>query len=167
MTHGYFVQMGGFMLYNDKTRMHVLTGSALESLFIEGKISFPMITEAEIQDRSKGDGLTKAIVLVQTTWFVAQCIARHAQGLVVTELEIITLAFATLNGMMYFFWWNKPLDVRYSIPVFLLQELPGEQTLKEMESKPSKPLYCVYDTVFLLQCRRSLLGLVLETKTYV
>lgn len=128
--------MGGFTLYNGETRLHVLSGFALESLFTEGKIIFPKITEEEIQDRSKGDGLTKAITIFQTTWFVTQCIARHVQGLVVTELEIITLAFATLNGMMYFFWWNKPMAVRHSVPVFLLQEPWSKRVLKERE--PSK-----------------------------
>ncbi|KAF9460661.1 hypothetical protein BDZ94DRAFT_1323921 [Collybia nuda] len=138
-THGYFLQMGGFMLYDTdgKTRMYVLKVQDLMDLFTQGKIMFPTITEEEIQDRSKGDGLTKAIAIFQTTWFVTQCIARHIQGLLVTELELITLAFATLNGLMYFFWWNKPLAIRYSIPVFLLEEPRGKQILQENESQPS------------------------------
>lgn len=137
------------MLYKGKTRECVLLGATLEHLFTEGKILFPTITETEIQDHSKGDGLTKGIAIFQTTWFVAQCITRHVQGLVVTELEIITLAFATLNGLMYFFWWNNPLAVRYSTPVFLLEEPQGPQLLKKMAQKPSKSYHITWLHVFI------------------
>ncbi|ESK86847.1 hypothetical protein Moror_3460 [Moniliophthora roreri MCA 2997] len=75
------------------------------------------ITEEEIQDRSHADVLSKTIAIVQTTWFILQCIARGAQGLAITELEIITLAFAFLNFITYFLWWNKPLRVRYPVRV--------------------------------------------------
>ena len=34
---------------------------------------------------------------------------------------MVTLAFATLTGVIYFFWWDKPLDVRCAIPVQLLK----------------------------------------------
>ena len=62
-------------------------------------------------DRSKGDALSKGIAILQTGWFILQCIARKIQGLAVTELEVVTLAFAALNFAVYVFWWNKPLDV--------------------------------------------------------
>ncbi|ESK86855.1 hypothetical protein Moror_3457 [Moniliophthora roreri MCA 2997] len=75
------------------------------------------ITEEEIQDRSHADALSKAIAIVQTTWFILQCLGRGLQGLAITELEIITLAFAFLNIIVYFLWWNKPLRVRYPVRV--------------------------------------------------
>lgn len=135
--------MGRFVLYDadGKTRDRVLKGRDLEKLFTEGEIVFPTITEEEIQDRSKGDGLARALALFQTTWFVMQSISRHAHGLVVTELEITTLAFAAPNGLMYFFWWNKPLAARYPVPVFLLQKPLERQALKEKGIKLRKPLY--------------------------
>ncbi|KAF8062469.1 hypothetical protein FPV67DRAFT_272628 [Lyophyllum atratum] len=142
-THGYFVQMGGFALYEGEIRKKVLSTADLEELFTEGQVAFPTTTEEEILDRSKGDGLSKTIAMCQTTWFVAQCIARHAQGLVITELEIVTLAFAALNGITYFFWWNKPLDVRCSIPVFLL---PGPDWTEQVV-KPKKPKYSLWHRI--------------------
>ncbi|KAF8649022.1 hypothetical protein AX16_006064 [Volvariella volvacea WC 439] len=78
-------------------------------------VIFPTISEDEIRDKAKGDFLSKLVVIMQTSWFVIQCIARHAQGLVVTELELVTLAFATLNVIMYFLWWSKPLNAEYPI----------------------------------------------------
>ena len=35
-----------------------------------------------------------------------------------THLEIITLAYATMNFVIYIFWWNKPLNVNRPARVF-------------------------------------------------
>ncbi|KAJ3572780.1 hypothetical protein NP233_g2861 [Leucocoprinus birnbaumii] len=75
------------------------------------------ISEGEINDKSKGDFFTKLIVIIQTTWFIVQCVARWVQRLHVTELEIVTLAFAMLNIITYLLWWNKPLNMRIAIPI--------------------------------------------------
>jgi hypothetical protein len=48
--------------------------------------------------------------------------------LAVTELEIVTLAYAALNGVMCFFWWKKPLDVQ--CPVLI--ELNGTRVWREI-----------------------------------
>jgi hypothetical protein len=120
-THGYFIQMGGFTLYKGEESQGVLNPDKMKELLGEGKIEFPTITEEQVRDRSKGDGLSKALAIGQTSWFVIQCIARHAAGLVLTQLELLTAALAVLNGVMYFLWWDKPLDVRCSEPVYLLE----------------------------------------------
>ncbi|KAF9474833.1 hypothetical protein BDN70DRAFT_779290, partial [Pholiota conissans] len=64
--------------------------------------------EEDIKDRSKGDAISKAFVLLQTMWFIAQCISRWLAKLPVTELEVVTLAFAMLNIITYALWWHKP-----------------------------------------------------------
>jgi hypothetical protein len=114
--------MGGFILHERGKAVQILEARDLEELSEAGKIDWPTITEEEIADRSKGDYLSKTIVLFQTTWFIGQCIARGAYGLDVTELEVVTLAFATLTGVIYYLWWDKPLDVRCSIPVHLIED---------------------------------------------
>ena len=80
--------------------------------------SFTLPTEAEIKDRGKSDWLAKSLVLVQTSWFVIQCIARAIEHLPVTHLEIVTLAYAAMNFVIYIFWWNKPLNVNRPVRVF-------------------------------------------------
>ncbi|KAF9470693.1 hypothetical protein BDN70DRAFT_981818 [Pholiota conissans] len=125
-THGYFMQMGGFTLYKNDQPRGTLTPDLFLKLIENGEINFPALTEKEIQDRSKGDALSKGLAVGQTSWFVVQCIARHIEGLNVTGLEITTAALAVFNATIYFFWWNKPLDVRCSVPVYLL-EVPGPQ----------------------------------------
>jgi hypothetical protein len=123
MTHGFFLIMGGFTLHDERRKaLRILEPIELESLSKAGKIKWPSISEAEIQDRSKGDYLSKAIVLVQMSWFITQCIARAAYRLEVTELEVATLAYAVLTGLTYYLWWKKPLDVHCSIPVYLLKD---------------------------------------------
>lgn len=69
------------------------------------------ITEKEIWDKSKGDVLAKSLVLLQVIWFLLQVLMRAVQRLVITDLEIVTLAYAILNFVTYFCWLNKPLDV--------------------------------------------------------
>ncbi|KAF8641299.1 hypothetical protein AX16_010078 [Volvariella volvacea WC 439] len=117
-THGFFIQMGGLVqctkegertIYKVICPPHSWERTELTS------IKIPRIPEKEIQDHGKGDFLAKAIVVVQTTWFVAQCIARRVQGLTLTEIELVTLAFATLNVITYGLWWNKPLNIGYPI----------------------------------------------------
>ena len=124
--HSFFLIMGGFMLHERGKPVRILETKDLEELSEAGKITWPTITKEEILDRSKGDYLSKTIVLSQATWFVGQCIARGAYGLTVTELEVVTLAFAGLTGVIYYLWWDKPLDVRCSIPVHLLDGRLGK-----------------------------------------
>lgn len=55
------------------------------------------ITENEIQDKSGGDFLSRGLVIIQTGWFVLQCIAcQSAKHIPFTELKLVTLAFAHL-----------------------------------------------------------------------
>ena len=121
-THGHFIQMGGFMLFDSEGNIAkgVLTPKIFSRLLEEKKIDFPKVPVEEIEDRSKSDGFSKTIALGQTLWFVAQCIARRAQHLDLTLVELLTLSLAVLNGVMYFLWWNKPMDVRRPIRVYLL-----------------------------------------------
>ena len=73
--------------------------------------SFTMPTAAEIKDRGKSNWLAKSLVLLQMLWFIMQCIARGIKHLPVTHLEIVMLAYAAMNFMIYVFWWNKPLNI--------------------------------------------------------
>ena len=110
------------MLFEGNISKGVLSPERFSKLLAAGKIEFPNVTVEEIEDRSKADGFSKTIALGQTLWFVAQCIARRAQHLDLTLVELLTLSLAVLNGVMYFLWWNKPMDVRCPIRVYLLDK---------------------------------------------
>ncbi|KAK7447735.1 hypothetical protein VKT23_013991 [Stygiomarasmius scandens] len=75
------------------------------------------ITKGEIMDRSKRDPISKIFGVGQTVWFVVQCMARGVRGFSISNLEILTLAFAMLNFATYFLWWNKPQRVRYPVKI--------------------------------------------------
>ncbi|TFK68038.1 hypothetical protein BDN72DRAFT_731823, partial [Pluteus cervinus] len=114
--HGHFAQMGGFCRADTRC---VISCNILFDLIEGGRIDPTdlRIPEAALRDRSKGDALSKGLLTLQTSWFVIQCLARLVQGLLITELEVVTLAFAALNLMTYLLWWSKPLNVRCSIPL--------------------------------------------------
>ena len=99
--------------------------------------SFTVPTEVEIKDRGKSDWLAKSLVLVQTSWFVMQCIARGIKHLPVTHLEIVTLAYAAMNFVIYTFWWNKPLNVNRPVRVF---RKSGGSEQGETQSRIKQPI---------------------------
>ncbi|KAF8175516.1 hypothetical protein K438DRAFT_1682463 [Mycena galopus ATCC 62051] len=149
VTHGFFVIMGGFHLFEPPSGTPEETGPLLQAsaadapnppmsrtqssckpihdphenhnpirMLTEQELLSPtkdyqfiVPTEDEIKDRGKSDWLAKSFVLIQTTWFLTQCIARGIQHLAITELEIVTGAYAMMNFAIYFFWWKKPLNV--------------------------------------------------------
>ena len=124
--------MGGFHLFErslketdeddrgisqeDDKPLHPL--QAYDLVDCDGYESFIMPTKAEIQDKGKSDWLAKTLVLLQTSWFITQCIARARERLPVTHLEIVTVAYAAMNFVIYVFWWNKPLNVNRPVRVF-------------------------------------------------
>jgi len=88
--------------------------------------------EEEITDKSKGDALTKLIFILQSTWFILQCVGRRVQGLNLTHLELTTLALASLNGITFLLWWDKPLGAQAIVPIHL------KRKLKDSERVPQK-----------------------------
>jgi len=118
ITHGFFAIMGGFTEYDGNQPIRVLLPRQLQSYSLTGNGDFPKISKVEINDKSKGDAISKAVVVLQTGWFVTQCIARVVQRLPITELELVTIAFATLNIVIYVLWWHKPLNVQRGVRVY-------------------------------------------------
>ncbi|KAG1822481.1 uncharacterized protein BJ212DRAFT_1328119 [Suillus subaureus] len=61
----------------------------------------PIIAEADTEDRSKGDLLSKLVAILQLVWLIIQFIARYVQNLPVTPLELDTL------GRPHIVHWNS------------------------------------------------------------
>ena len=134
------------MLFEGNDAKGVLTPRRFSELLTEGKIEFPTVSVDEIEDRSKADGFSKTIALGQTLWFVTQCLARISQHLDLTLIELVTLSLATLNGVMYFLWWHKPLDVHCPVRVYLLNKSnePNDSEPNE-PNEPGKPAYTIFE----------------------
>jgi hypothetical protein len=114
--HGMMRAMGGLKVVKeddpDKERMNF---KDLDFKLYE--VDFSTFTEEDIWDKSKQDRFAKLLVVLQASWFSIQCAARVALGLPVTALELTTLAHTSFVAIIYFIWWNKPLDVRSPITI--------------------------------------------------
>ncbi|KAF9549279.1 hypothetical protein CPC08DRAFT_823448 [Agrocybe pediades] len=122
-THGFFLQMGGFMLREDgkKDSDRVLGWKTLMEYYNQGRLDLSDITEDRINDHSKADGFAKGLALLQMFWFIVQCVARlFDKNLILTEIELATAALALLSFVMYFLWWNKPFNAGVPITITLL-----------------------------------------------
>jgi len=120
MIHGHYAVMGGFAvdISDPSHSFHpkgydkiILSGDDLLFLAKNSPESIPNIPESEIRDKSKANGLAKFLVCIQAFWFCVQCISRLAQGLSISLLELNTFAHALCTLLIYFLWWDKPLDI--------------------------------------------------------
>ena len=114
--------MGGFYCYVDGRPTKHLSFHEVNELVTKRSLVPP--TSKEIQDKSKSDALSKTIAVVQTLWFVVQCITRSIQGLAITELEIMTLAYTVITVAMYAVWWHKPRNI--GCPTRVLRPSPRD-----------------------------------------
>ena len=123
----FFIIMGRFCLFEHRSKkmrilpednkpLHPLKASNL--WMSDSYKPFFMLTKVEIKDRGKSDLPAKSLILLQILWFVMQCIAHAIKHLPVTHLEIIMLAYAAMNFVIYIFWWNKPLNVNQPVQAF-------------------------------------------------
>jgi hypothetical protein len=110
--------MGGFMLYVNDEPYHTLSSDNLAKMAQSGRIDLPKLSARQIRDRSKGNMISKGLVVLQVAWFVLQLISRKICHLETTQLEAGTLGFAVLSFIAYAAWWNKPLDVQFPHPVY-------------------------------------------------
>ncbi|KAJ5135558.1 uncharacterized protein N7515_004836 [Penicillium bovifimosum] len=91
-----------------------------------------------ICDKSKSDNAAKLLALIQVTWFSAQCILRIGFHLPISQLESMTLGYIPLFVVTYFFWWNKPKDVRSSSIIDLPRMSQGQMRLFESMAVSNK-----------------------------
>ncbi|KAK0673195.1 hypothetical protein QBC41DRAFT_187358, partial [Cercophora samala] len=121
-THGFFLDMGG-MAFNTQLlpdnqkfipggkEQVSLTWEGLQVLASATPELFPLLEKNSIYDKSKANGLAKALACLQAVWFVVQCIFRLADGISISALELNTFCHAIFALIAYCFWWHKPYDV--------------------------------------------------------
>lgn len=121
--HSFYALMGGFafsdedlskdkrFLPGNRSRV-ILTSDGLLRLAEHEPALLPDLSKAEIIDKSKADGFGKTIVCLQASWFIMQTCSRFTAQLPISLLELSTMAHAICALLIYFLWWNKPLDIR-------------------------------------------------------
>ncbi|KAJ9616754.1 hypothetical protein H2200_000473 [Cladophialophora chaetospira] len=119
ITHGFYAEMGGYRIVPPTDGNPTYTFRARELIWLaeHDVLIIPEVTSEELHDRSNADYLIKGIALTQSTWFMLQLCARVNQHLPITTLELATVAFIGCTGMMYFFWWHKPMDIEIYTPI--------------------------------------------------
>ncbi len=95
----------------DQTTRLTLRPQGLQYMAKQAPHLIPDISEEDIRDKSKADGLAKVLVCLQAIWFCVQCIVRVAQSQDISFLEINTFAHAVCVPLTYALWWHKPLDI--------------------------------------------------------
>ncbi|KAK0472428.1 hypothetical protein EDD18DRAFT_1094216 [Armillaria luteobubalina] len=92
-----------------------------------------------IEDKNKRDAMSKAFSILQSSWFISQCVARAIQHLPITLLEMTALAFAGISMITYLLWWYKPLNVKYHIPLASKFGPMPETSFDQDSAHPVKP----------------------------
>lgn len=70
------------------------------------------VNKQEILDKSKSDIVTKSLALLQLLYFFVQLFARLAEGLPVTQMELMTASFGAASLIIYLCWMPKPQAVQ-------------------------------------------------------
>ncbi len=101
----------------------------------------PELSTADLEDRSKGDIFVKGAAIIQISWLVIQIIARASEGLAISLLEIMTLAFAACAISTYIFLWHKPQDVMTPTYIDATRILTREQVIGLAARSPVSTLF--------------------------
>ncbi|KAJ6564671.1 hypothetical protein B0H19DRAFT_866503, partial [Mycena capillaripes] len=121
LIHGFYVAMGGYVidvsnagdpfLPNGIQRL-TLTTEGLRILLDHAPELIPRVSAEDINDKNKADGLAKMLVAFQAAWFCLQCLARNAQHLPISLLEITTGGHALYTLLTYILWAHKPMNIK-------------------------------------------------------
>jgi len=111
VTHAFYANAGGFVLQTPDFPTFPINATSIFYLCGKERIMAPGITKREIWDRSKADRFAKGLALLQTGWMLLQIIARAALKLLITPLELFTVAFILPTLATTYFWMNKPQNV--------------------------------------------------------
>ena len=110
LTHGFFLDMGGFCLETpagSRMQLNEIQLSSAIAASPEWLSKLENVEEDQINDHARTNPLTKFIACGQTLWLVTQVISRIRQGHAVTLLEVSTTAYAACALTAYVAWWKK------------------------------------------------------------
>ncbi|KAG0695635.1 hypothetical protein DFH29DRAFT_1072420 [Suillus ampliporus] len=147
-TDGFFAWMGGYILYVDNQPRATLTPDELRRFVREESVHMPVVEEADIEDKSKNDLLSKGVTFLQLVWFILQLVARRVQNLPITLLEIDTLAVTALICFSYLLWLKKPKNVERPYIVHWKKTEAIPLPPSEADSRLSKG--CCFPAIFYL-----------------
>ncbi|KAI9808922.1 MAG: hypothetical protein M1827_007147 [Pycnora praestabilis] len=137
LRHGFFADMGGFLLEPRDSTPFPITSRHLHWLLVQDYLPYPDVTTEEIWDKSKQDTIAKIITCFQIGYLVLQCLGRAAQHLAITTMELSALAIVVCSILTSLCWLQKPLDVRSPIRLPIAASI--DEILKEAGEIAAKP----------------------------
>ncbi|KAK3996556.1 hypothetical protein QBC44DRAFT_304066 [Cladorrhinum sp. PSN332] len=126
VVHGFYADMGGFILHSPDMPPFPVNSRAIHYLVGKNYLVFPKTEERDIRDRSKADKFAKSLAVVQIGWMACQCLARIKESLLVTPLEMTTMAFTVCSIASYYFWLDKPFETEKHV------ELATSTTIRDI-----------------------------------
>ena len=123
-THSFYLFMGGYKLQDHAGKVCRLNKWWIKRLHkadVQPWFRMPELSRQEIEDHGRADSLGKAIVCAQVGWMIIQSVARVAERLPISQLEIMTLAYVAIALLSNYFWWEKPFDAR--VPIIIPFEI--------------------------------------------
>jgi hypothetical protein len=138
LKHSYYVNMGGLRLgrtgggpicrFTAKDFPSIaLTVRQFTYLREKGVIeATPDIKEEEIDDKSKTDYFAKGIAVIQIFGLIVSLITRAFRHLTISQLEILSAAFAACAVVTYYFAWDKPQSVNTATTIEVAAALKGQ-----------------------------------------
>lgn len=76
MSHAFLIEMNGIAVFDtDAATTIVRDHNMLVRLLASGSSTFPRITLADIEDKTKADGFAKTITICQIMWFCINMLA--------------------------------------------------------------------------------------------
>ncbi|KAK3989063.1 hypothetical protein QBC44DRAFT_359536 [Cladorrhinum sp. PSN332] len=121
--HGFYLCMGGlafdtnhlgkFEKYLPNSRDQMVLGEdAVIFVVAVAPHLIPHLTEDDIKEKSKTDGMGKTIACLQAIRFSIQYLHRLIDGLSISLFELTAFAHAIFTLMTYFLWRRKPYDIQ-------------------------------------------------------
>ncbi|CAG8904889.1 unnamed protein product [Penicillium egyptiacum] len=138
--HCFCLIMGGIALQTEDGWIYSVGWEDIQLLIQAGVIRCSDIRDRDIEDRSKADWFAKGFTVFQSTWFLVNVIARLADDLPVSPVELTTVAYVICGILTYGFWWCKPKDM--ATPVIVPLRCNGQDMQADIEhvadAKPEK-----------------------------
>ncbi|KAL4920371.1 hypothetical protein BDW62DRAFT_16531 [Aspergillus aurantiobrunneus] len=119
MRHAFFAEMGGFHLHPRDSTPFPVNNQHILWLMDHGYMGLPPTHKEDIWDKSKADSLIKFIVSIQIGWMLLNVLARAAQDLTITTLELGTVSIVVISICIHVTWLHKPADVMTPIPIHI------------------------------------------------
>lgn len=92
------------------------------------------------------------IPALQIIWFVVHFVTRWVQHLDLTQLELVTIAFASVNAVVYGFWFKKPLNVGVPVAIRLKRRLRRDELKINVEREHGVSILATINLSSTLKC---------------